>query len=198
MSSILSKSPIYVHDTIHLRNNGAHHTHYTNVQSEGVEYSRRLQKSLLWGVERLSPSWVDVTNSSKNLYSNSSKSSSSFACCASIARSNFLCQQSMVGEAPTHGKNNRVFRIQLYRQLGCLASKRPVTFWLPPNGLLVSVHRIKMASNRWGCSKQMEVVPSIFLLSFLSWSFALCTINFHMMWIQSSFADDCEHCNPYS
>jgi hypothetical protein len=45
MSSILSKSPIYVHVTIHLRNNGAHHTHYTNVQSEGVEYLRRLPKT---------------------------------------------------------------------------------------------------------------------------------------------------------
>jgi hypothetical protein len=31
ISSILSKSPIYVHATIHLRNNGAHHIYYTNV-----------------------------------------------------------------------------------------------------------------------------------------------------------------------
>jgi hypothetical protein len=37
MSSILSKSLIHVHATIHFRNYGAHHTHYTNVQSEGVE-----------------------------------------------------------------------------------------------------------------------------------------------------------------
>jgi hypothetical protein len=56
MSSILSKSTIYVNATIHLRNNGAHHTHYTNVQSEGVEYSRRLPKNLRQGVEGLSPS----------------------------------------------------------------------------------------------------------------------------------------------
>jgi hypothetical protein len=56
ISSILSKSPIYIHATIHLRNNGAHHTHYTNVQSEGVEYSRRLPKNLRQGVEGLSPS----------------------------------------------------------------------------------------------------------------------------------------------
>jgi hypothetical protein len=55
MSSILSKSPIYVHATIHLRNNGAHHIHYTNVQSDCVEYSRRLPKNLQRGVEGLSP-----------------------------------------------------------------------------------------------------------------------------------------------
>jgi hypothetical protein len=53
---ILSKSPIYVHATIHLRNNGAHHIHYTNVQSEGVEYSKRLPKNLWQRVEGLSPS----------------------------------------------------------------------------------------------------------------------------------------------
>jgi hypothetical protein len=144
----LSKSPIYVHATIHLRNNGAHHTHYTNVQSEGVEYSRRLPKNLRQGVEGLSPSSADVTSSSKKLSSNSLKSLSSSASCTSIACSNFLCQRSMVGEAPTRGKNNRVFRVQLHRQLGCLTSKRPTAFWPPPNGLLIYVYRVKMAGNR--------------------------------------------------
>jgi hypothetical protein len=127
-SSILSKSPIYVHATIHLRNNGAHHTHYTNVQSVGVEYSRRLPKNLWRGVEGLSPSWADVTSSSKKLFSTSSKSSSSSVHCASIARSNFLRQQSMVGEAPACGKNHMVFRVHLYMRLGCLASKCPAAF----------------------------------------------------------------------
>jgi hypothetical protein len=148
MSSILSKSPIYVHATIHLRNNGAHHSHYTNIQSEGVEYSRRLPKNLWQGVEGLSPSWADVTSSSKKLSSNSSKSSSSFACCASIAHSNFLRQRSMVGEAPAHGKNDGVFKVQLYKRLGCLASKRPAAFWPPPNGPLVCVYKVKMVGNQ--------------------------------------------------
>jgi hypothetical protein len=136
-----------------LRNNGAHHTHYTNVQSKGVEYSRRLPKNLRQGVEGLWPSWADVTNSSKKLSSDSSKSSSFSARYTFVAHSNFLRQRSMVGEAPVCGKNDRVFRVQLHRQVGCLASKRIAAFWPPPNGPLVCVYRVKMARNPWGCSK---------------------------------------------
>jgi hypothetical protein len=110
-------------------------------------------KNLRRGVEGLSPSWADVTSSSKKLSSNSSKSSSSSACYASITCSNFLRQRSMVGEAPARVKNDRVFKVQLHRRLGCLASKHPTAFWPPPNGPLVCVYRIKMAGNHWGCSK---------------------------------------------
>jgi hypothetical protein len=147
ISSILSKSPIYVHATIHLRNNGAHHTHYTNVQSEGVEYSRRVQKNLRHGVEGLSSSGAEVTSSSKKNSSNSLKSLSSSVQCTSITCSSFLCQRSMVEEAPVPGKNNKMFRVWLHRRLGCPAFKRPAAFPNLSTTPLECVYRAKMTSN---------------------------------------------------
>jgi hypothetical protein len=157
MSSILSKSPIYVHATIHLRNNGAHRIHYTNVQSEGVEYSRRLPKNLRWRVEGLSPSWAEVTSLSKKNSSNSSKSSSYSTRCASIACSNSLRQRYMVEEAPALGKNNGMFRVWLHRRLGCPTSKCPAAFPNPSTTRLECICRAKMTGNNWGCSYSCSV-----------------------------------------
>jgi hypothetical protein len=169
MSSILSKSPIYVHATIHLRNNGAHHIHYTNVQSEGVEYSRRLPKNLRRRVEGLSPSWVEVTSLSEKNYS---KSSSSSARCAFIACSNSLRQRSMVKKAPAPGKNNGMFRVWLHRRLGRLASKCPAAFPNPSNTPLECVCWAKMTGNDWGCSN---------LQTYKSHYYEICSHNYEIM-----------------
>jgi hypothetical protein len=50
-------------------------------------------------------------------------------------------------EASTHGKNDRVFKIRLHKQLDHPASKHPATFWAPSANLLKIVYKAGLIGN---------------------------------------------------